>query len=166
LKKCSQKELSCTKFHGFQARWANYGFNHDIVFSNNLRLYTYVPLGMTNNVHFGCFPFLDIKSSFFIFLAPKIDSFVKHLPKIRFKNRITPFYKILYYIICTINQLFAWKKFYSHRSRNWQIYVNSVESGSNLNYRYFIVCSYFFQKSFLRYKNRFFIIDLVRFLQD
>jgi hypothetical protein len=52
---------------------------------------------MTNSVHFGCFPFLDIKSSFFIFLAPKMGSFVKHLPKIRFKNRITQFIK--YYII-------------------------------------------------------------------
>jgi hypothetical protein len=52
---------------------------------------------MENNVHFRCFPFLGIKSSFFIFLALKMGSFVKHLPNICFKNVPTHFIK--YYII-------------------------------------------------------------------
>jgi hypothetical protein len=70
-----------------------------------------VPLGMANNVHFGCFPFLGIKSSFFIFLAPKMGSFVKHLPNICFINVPTHFYKLLYHILCTIHKLFAWESF-------------------------------------------------------
>jgi hypothetical protein len=85
-KSVHKKELSRTKFHDFQARWASYGFNHDIVLSNNPILCTYVPLGITNNIHFVCFPFIGIKCLFFIFLAQKISFFVKHLPKICFKN--------------------------------------------------------------------------------
>jgi hypothetical protein len=46
---------------------------------------------MENNVHFGCFSFPRTKSSFVIFLAQKMGSFVKHLPKICFKNGPTQF---------------------------------------------------------------------------
>jgi hypothetical protein len=143
------KELSYTIFRGFQAKWVSYGHNYSIVYRNDPILCTYVPLEMANNVHLECFTIIGIQSSFFIFSAPKMGSFVKHLPKICFKNGPTQFYRIIYHILCIIHQLFASKKFSRLPSRNRQIYVDSVESGSNLNYRYFIVCSYFFQKSFL-----------------
>jgi hypothetical protein len=158
-KSVHKKELSRMKFHGFQARWASYGFNYNIVCSNDPILCICVPLEMANNVYFWCFPFLGIKSSFFIFLAPKMGFFVKHLPNICFKNVPTHFYKILYHILCTIHKLFAWKRFYSHPSRNWQIYASSVGSGPNLNYMCFILCSCFFQKIIFRYTSTCFIID-------
>jgi hypothetical protein len=66
---------------------------------------------MANIVHFGCFPFLGIKSLFLIFLSQKMGSFVKHLPNICFKNVPTHFYKILYHNLCTIHKLFAWESF-------------------------------------------------------
>jgi hypothetical protein len=147
------------KFHGFQAKWASYEYNHDIVCSNYPKLCICVPLGMANNVQFGCFPFLGIKSSFFIFLAPKMGSFLKHLPKICFKSVPPYFYKILYHILCTIHHLFAWKKFSSHHPRNRQISIDLVESGSNLNYRCFIVCSCFSMKIIFRYISSYFIIE-------
>jgi hypothetical protein len=68
---------------------------------------------MENNVNLGSFNFCCTKNSFFIFLTQKMGFFVKHLPKICFKNVPTHFYKILYHILCTINQLFAWKSFLS-----------------------------------------------------
>jgi hypothetical protein len=72
LKKCSQKELSRTKFHGFQAKWDSYGHNHSIVCSNDPILCIYVHLGMTNNVDLGSFNFCCTKNSFFIFLVQKM----------------------------------------------------------------------------------------------
>jgi hypothetical protein len=85
-KSVHKKELSCMKFHWFQAIWARYGHNQGIVCSNDLILYTCVYLWTENNVDLGYFPFLGIKSSFFILLAPKMDFFVKHLPKMSCKN--------------------------------------------------------------------------------
>jgi hypothetical protein len=153
------KELSYTKFHGFQARWASSGHNYGIVCRNDPILCTCVYLGMTNNVSLGSFNFRCTKNSFFIFLAPKMVYFVKHLPKICFKNGPTQFYKKLYHILCTIHQLFASKKFSRLPSRNRQISADSDGSGSNLNYRYFIVFSYFFPKIIFRYTSIYFIID-------
>jgi hypothetical protein len=92
-----KKELSRTKFHGFQARWASYGFNHDIILWNNLILCTYVHLGMTNNIHFQCFPFLGIKSSFLIFLAQKMVFLWSTYQKYVTKRDLYNFRK--YYII-------------------------------------------------------------------
>jgi hypothetical protein len=51
------------------------------------------------------------------------------------------------------------EKVYSHSSRNWQISADSAESGSNLNYRCFIVCSCFFSKFIFRYTTIYFIRD-------
>jgi hypothetical protein len=45
--------------------------NHGIVSSNNPILCTCMRLGMLNKVHFGCIPFLCIKSSFSIFWVSK-----------------------------------------------------------------------------------------------
>jgi hypothetical protein len=113
-KSVHRKELSYTKFHGFQARWASYGHNPGIVYRNDPILCTCLPLGITNNVYLECFPCIGIKSSFFICLAPKMVSFVKHLPKICFKNGQIQFLKITYHILCTIPLFFAWNKFSSH----------------------------------------------------
>jgi hypothetical protein len=41
--------------------------NHGIVYSNDLIFFKCMPLGMANNIHFGCSPFLLTKSSFSIF---------------------------------------------------------------------------------------------------
>jgi hypothetical protein len=85
-KSVHKKELPCTKFHGFQARWASYGHYQGIVCSNDPILCTYVHLGMANKVDLGSSNFCCTKNSFFIFLMLKIGYFVKHLPKICFKN--------------------------------------------------------------------------------
>jgi hypothetical protein len=94
-----RKNLSCTKFHGFQARWANYGHNHDIVCSNNPILCTCVQLGMANNIDLGCFNFRGIKSSFFIFLVPKLgflwSIYHKYVSKIYHQN-FRKYYIIFY----------------------------------------------------------------------
>jgi hypothetical protein len=158
-KSVHKKELSRMKFYDFQAKWASYGHNHGIVCSNDPILRTCVYLGMTNNVHLESFNFRCTKNSFFIFLAQKMVYFVKHLPKICFKNGSTQFYKILYHILCTIHQLFASKKFSRLPSRNRQIFADSGGSESNLKYRYFIVFSYFFPKIIFRYTSIYFIID-------
>jgi hypothetical protein len=50
-----KKELSCMKFHWFQAIWARYGHNQGIVCSNDLILYTCVYLWMSNNVDLRSF---------------------------------------------------------------------------------------------------------------
>jgi hypothetical protein len=63
------KEPSCTKFNGFQAKWASYGHNHGIVCSNDHILCTCMHLGMTNNVDLGSFNFCCTKNPFFIFLV-------------------------------------------------------------------------------------------------
>jgi hypothetical protein len=55
--------------------------NQGIICSNNPILCTCVALGMANNFHFGCFPFLCIKSSFSIFQVSK-GFFVKEVPNI------------------------------------------------------------------------------------
>jgi hypothetical protein len=85
-KSVHKKELPYTKFHGFQARWASYDHNHGIVCSNDPILCTCVHLGMANKVSLGSISFLCTKNSFFIFLMLKMGYFVKHLPKISFKN--------------------------------------------------------------------------------
>jgi hypothetical protein len=41
--------------------------NHGIVCSNNPILFTYVPFWMSNKFHVGCFPFLLLKSSCWVF---------------------------------------------------------------------------------------------------
>jgi hypothetical protein len=90
-KSVHKKELSCIKFHGFQARWASYGHNHGIVCSNDPILCTCVHLGMANKVALGSINFRCTKKPFFIFLVQKMGFFVKHLPKICRKNRTTKF---------------------------------------------------------------------------
>jgi hypothetical protein len=90
-KSVHKKELSCTKFYGFQAKWDSNDQNHGIVCSNDPILCTCVHLGMTNNVDLGSFNFRCTKNSFFIFLAQKMDFFVKRLPRICCKNRTTKF---------------------------------------------------------------------------
>jgi hypothetical protein len=110
-------------------------------------------LNVHNNVALGSINFLCTQNTFFIFLAPNMVYFVKHLPKICFKNGPTQFYKILYHILCTIHQLFASKKFSRLPSRNRQICANSAGSGSNLYYKYFIVFSYFFCILFSYFKD-------------
>jgi hypothetical protein len=65
-KSVHKKELSHTKFHGFQARWASYGFNHDIVLCSNPILCIYVPLEW-QTIFILCVLFFGIKSSFLFF---------------------------------------------------------------------------------------------------
>jgi hypothetical protein len=90
-KSVHKKELSRTKFYGFQAKWASYSHNHDIVCSNNPILCICVHLGMTNNVDLGSFNF-RYKKIIFHFLSIKNGFFfVKRLPKLCCKNRKTKF---------------------------------------------------------------------------
>jgi hypothetical protein len=158
-KSVHKKELPYMKFHGFQVRWASYIHNHGIVCSNDPILCTCVYLRKANNIDLESFNFCCIKHSIFIFLVQKIGFFVKRIPKICYKNGPTKFKMILYHTVCTIHHLFAWKKFSRHSSRNWQNFANSIGSGSNLNYRCFIVCSYVFPKIIFRYTSIYFIID-------
>jgi hypothetical protein len=146
-KSVHKKELSCMKFHGFQVRWASYGYNHGIVCSNEPILCTCVHLGMAKKIALESINYICTKNSFFIFLMLKLSYFVKHLPKISLKNGPPQIQIILYHILCIIHHFFAWKKLSRHPSRNWQNSADSAGSGSNLNYRCFIVCSYFFQKN-------------------
>jgi hypothetical protein len=90
-KSVHKKELSRTKFYGFQAKWDSYGYNHNIVCSNDPILCICVHLGMTNNVYLESYNFRCTKNSFFIFLVQKMGFFVKRLPNICFKNRTTKF---------------------------------------------------------------------------
>jgi hypothetical protein len=97
-KSVQKKELPCTKFHGFQARWASYGHNHGIVCSNDPILCICVHLGMENKVDLGSFNFLCTKNSFFIFLMLKIgflwNTYRKYVPKMdhqKFKSYYTIF---------------------------------------------------------------------------
>jgi hypothetical protein len=90
-KSVNKKELSRTKFHGFQAKWDSYGHNHGIVCSNNPIICTCVHIGMTNNVYLGSFNFRCTKNSFFIFLVQNMGFFMKRLPKLCCKNRTTEF---------------------------------------------------------------------------
>jgi hypothetical protein len=98
-KSVHKKELSCMKFHGFQAKWASYAHNHGIVCSNDPILCTCVPLGMANIVHFRCFAFLGIKSSFFIFLAQKMaflwSTYQNYVSKIYLDN-FRKYYTVFY----------------------------------------------------------------------
>jgi hypothetical protein len=165
-KSVHKKELSRMKFYGFQAKWASYGHNHGIVCSTDPILCTCVYLRMTNNVDLGSFNFHCTKNSFFIFLVQKLGFFVKHLPKVCYRNRTTKFKMIIYHILCIIHQLFARKRLYSHPSKNRQISVISVGSGSNLNYRCFIVCSCFSTKIIFSYTSIYFIRDPSSVCQD
>jgi hypothetical protein len=81
------KEPSCTKFYGFQTKWASYGHNHGMVCSNDPILCTCVHLGMANNIDLRSFNFCCTKNPFFIFLVQQLGFFfVKHLSKIRYTN--------------------------------------------------------------------------------
>jgi hypothetical protein len=64
----------------------DWSIKHGIVCSNDLILCKCVHLGMANKVVLGSINFLCTKNSFFIFLMLKMCYFVKHLPKISFKN--------------------------------------------------------------------------------
>jgi hypothetical protein len=94
-----RKDLSCMKFYGFQARWASYGHKHDIVCSNDPILCTCVHLGMSNNIDLGCSNFRGIKSSFFIFLVPKMgllwSIYHKYVSKI-YHHNFQKYYNIYY----------------------------------------------------------------------
>jgi hypothetical protein len=128
-KSVHKKELSRTKFYGFQAKWASYDHSHSIVYSNNPILCTYVYLRIKNNIYLESFIFCCTKKSIFILLVQKLGFFVKCLPKICYKNWTTKFYKTLYHILCTIKQFFAWKKFYSHLSKKDKIMPIHLEAG-------------------------------------
>jgi hypothetical protein len=98
-KSVHKKELSRTKFYGFQAKWASYGHNHGIVYSNDPILCTYVYLGMTTNVDLGSFNFCCTKNSFFIFLVQKMgflwsiyQKYVAKIEQTNFKWYYTIFY--------------------------------------------------------------------------
>jgi hypothetical protein len=112
-----KKELSRTKFYGFQAKLASYGHNHGIVCSNDPILCTCVHLWMENNVDLGCSPFLGKKSPFFILLAPKWVFFVKEVQKVHIKIVPSQFYKISYLISCTKDQLFVCPNISIHLSQ-------------------------------------------------
>jgi hypothetical protein len=89
-KRVRKKELSRTKFHGFQAKWDSYGHNHNIVCSNEPILCICVHLGMKNNVDLGSFNFRCTKKSFFIFLMQKMfflwSVYQKYIAKIEQPN--------------------------------------------------------------------------------
>jgi hypothetical protein len=94
-----KKELSRTKFYGFQAKWASYGDNHGIVCSTDPILCTCVYLGMRNNVDLRSFNFRCTKNSFFIFLVQKMgflwsvyQKYVTEIEQLNLKWYYTIFY--------------------------------------------------------------------------
>jgi hypothetical protein len=98
-KSVHKKELRYTKLHGFQVRWASYGHNHDIVYSNDPILCTCVHLGMKNKVSLGIFNYLYTKNTFFIFLMLKMGFFCEAPTKNMFQkwtttilNHIIPYF--------------------------------------------------------------------------
>jgi hypothetical protein len=98
-KRVYKKELSRTKFYGFQAKWASYGHNQGIVFLNNPILCKCVHIWMTNNVDLGSFNFYCTKNSIFVFLVQKKgfcwSAYQKYIAKIEqpnFKWYYTIFY--------------------------------------------------------------------------
>jgi hypothetical protein len=138
--------------------------NHGIVCLNNPILRTCVRLGMSNNVHFRCFPFLRIKNSFSIFWVSKMGFFVKQVPNIW--SWIVPqeFYNIIYDILCTNHQMFKCVMIFIHLSWKRQTSAESVGNGSNLNYRCLIVCSWFFPKIIFSFTSIYFIIGISIFV--
>jgi hypothetical protein len=80
-KSVHKKELSRTKFYGFQAKWASYSHNHDIVCSNNPILCPCMHLGMTNNVDLGSSNFRYTKKIIFHFLSIKNGFFCEAFTK-------------------------------------------------------------------------------------
>ena len=127
---------------------------------------TSVYIRMENNVAEQSFQLYCTKKPFFIFRVRKIGFFVKHLPKICCKMGDHHFYKILDHISCTNNQMVVSEKLSIQPFPKRQIPADSVETGSNLNYRCFIVCSWFFEKLISRYASRCFIIDAPRVSQN
>ena len=144
-------------FMAFKPNDQCYGHIHGIVCSNDLILCRRVHLGMANNVAKGSFHFLWTKKVIFILWVPKMSFFVKKLPNICCKTTPQHFSKILDHLSCTNHQMVPYKTVSIHLPWNWQICGESVGTGSNLNYNYFIVCSLFFPKIIFRYKCIYFI---------
>jgi hypothetical protein len=114
---------------------------------------------------FWVFNFLCTEKSFFFFRMPKmVFVVVKNLPRNHFKIGPAKISQILYHILGIIHQLVAYQKIFRYRSTNRQIPTDLRESGSNLNYRRFIVCSWFFPKIIFRYTISYFISDPQRLL--
>ena len=91
---------------------------------------------------------------------------MKNLPNIWCKFESLHFSKILDHILLQIDQMFECQMIFIHLSSKRQISIDSVGTGSNLNYMCLIVCSLFFQKIISRYTSSHFIIDPPRGLQD
>jgi hypothetical protein len=89
LKNLPMNELTCMKFHGFQAKWARYDHNHGIVFSNNITLCIVCDLESQTMLLKGVFFYLH-KKSFSIFLAPKMgflwSTYQKYIAKMEHPN--------------------------------------------------------------------------------
>jgi len=81
------------------------------------------------------------KKSTFRFLSAKNGIFYEAATNNPFEKWTTPFYKILYHILCIIHQLVACQKLSSHLSPKRQISADSGESGPNLSYSCVIVYS-------------------------
>ena len=118
---------------------------------------------MLSNIVFN---FSQKKNPFFIFGVSKREIFVKHLPRICFKMAPYHFCKILDHVSSIIHQLVAFKIFLASSRKKRQVYVDTVGTVPNLNYKCFVVCSWFFTKIIFRYKTCDFIRDTLRVLQD
>jgi hypothetical protein len=121
---------------------------------------------MTNNVAEGSFHFFFTKNSFFIFWVTQIDVLVKELPKFNFKIRPKQSQKILEHLGFKIQHLVEQKTIYSYFLIFSQLSADSAGNRPNLNYKCFIVCSWFFAKIIFRCTSCYFIRDLQKVLQD
>jgi hypothetical protein len=150
----------------FKRNYQCYSHNHGIVYSNDHILCKCVRLRMTNNVPEGSFYFFCTKNLFFIFWVTQIGVFVKELPKFNFKIGPKQSQKILEHLGFKIQHLVGQKIIYRYFLIFWQLSADSVGSGPNLNYKCFIVCSWFFSKNIFRCISWYFIRDLQKVSQD
>ena len=96
------------------------------------------------------FSFLLHKKTIFHFPSAKNRFFVKDQPQICCKNLEMHYLKTLYHVRCTNHQIVGSEKVSMHLFWKWQIPIDSVGNGSNLNYRCLVGCSWFLaKKSFL-----------------
>ena len=113
----------------------------------------------------GVFTYFAKKNAFSIFKVQKLGVFMKQLPRICLENAPPQHSHIVDHIVWEIHQLDASQQLSRHFSSFIQLSADLLGSVPNLNYRCFMVCSWFFQKIILRYASCHLMGDPIRVLQ-
>ena len=106
-----RNKLPRTKIHDFQAKWRMLWWHSWHSLFKYVHIIHKRASWNGDNVAEESFYFLWTKKSFFIFRVSKMGCFVKQLPKICFQIGSHKFYKIIYHILCTNNQIFVCQRF-------------------------------------------------------